>query len=725
MSRPPTTAPRNQPIVRWARLIRVSAEAPSKVAGLDRVLRPRSVAVLGASSRPGALSSRFITGLQRHGFSGRIVPVNPARDVIDGLPCAPSIAAAAADEPIDLAVVSLPQSKVLTGIEECAEAGVGGAVIFSSGFSEVGEEGAHEERRITEVTERTGLRVVGPNSPGLINRADSTCVIASGVGFRPSFASGGISLLAQSGGVAGLLVERSQDAGAGLSVAVCTGNEADLKVGELLWWLADHEPTKVVGIFLEGIRDPETFAGGLDALRAVGKPVVVLKAGATAAAARASAAHTGALATEDDVVGAFLARHGAVRVYGFDDLIDTCVALERLGPASTRGVGILTTSGGAGVISTEAAERAGLELPDLRPGTRERLAAVVPDFAALSNPVDMSGMFSEKPEIFHESLRAFTEAEEFGTAVLVLTVHRPEDSERLADLVLGADAANLAVLWTAGAMSLPSRRRLSEAGLAVFEDAARCMRALAARAEAGTAPPGDVPPPALELDLPSDAEATETEALTLLAAAGVPTAPTVLCRSANDARAAGAELGAGPFVVKASARDLPHKSDAGAVVLGVSGPDEVAAAYERVVEAARAAGADPEGAVVQAMAPEGIELIVGARRDPVLGPVLVVGPGGLLAELAPQVSRRMLPLRAGEARAMLDELSVAPLLHGYRGAPEADFDAAVAAIEGVAAVALAAGERLEAVEVNPLLVHPRGAGATAVDALLLQADIGQ
>ncbi len=565
----------------------MSAEAPSQVAGLDRVLRPGSVAVLGASSRPGALSSRFITGLQRHGFGGRIVPVNPARDVIDGLPCAPSIAAAAEDGPVDLAVISLPHNKVLTGIEECAEAGVGGAVIFSSGFSEVSEEGAQEERRITELARSTGLRVVGPNSPGLINMADSTCVIASGVGFRPSFARGGISLLAQSGGVAGLLVERSQDAGAGLSVAVCTGNEADLKVGELLWWLADHEPTSVVGIFLEGIREPETFAGGLDALRAAGKPVVVLKAGATAAAARASAAHTGALATEDDVVDAFLARHGAVRVHGFDDLIDTCVALERLGPASTRGVGILTTSGGAGVISTEAAERAGLELPDLRPATRERLAAVMPDFAALSNPADMSGMFSEKPEIFHESLRAFTEAEEFGTAVLVLTVHRPEDSERLADLVLGADPANLAVLWTAGEMSRPSRLRLSEAGLAVFEDAARCMRALAARAVVGAARPEEPASAALALELPAERTATEAETLALLGSCGVPTARTLLCGSADDARAAAAELGAGPLVVKASARDLLHKSDAGAVVVGVSGPDEAAAAHERVVEAAR------------------------------------------------------------------------------------------------------------------------------------------
>ena len=698
-------------------------ERPSGT-GLDRVLRPRSVAVLGASSRPGALSSRFITGLQRHGFAGRIVPVNPARDEIDGLPCAPSIAAASAEGPIDLAVVSLPQAKVVTGVEECAEAGVGGAIIFSSGFSEVGEAGAAEERRITDVAQQSGLRVIGPNSPGFINVADSTCVIASGVGFRSSFAGGGISLLSQSGGVAGLLVERSQDAGAGLSVAVCTGNESDLKVGELLLWLAEHDPTRVVGVFLEGIREPDMLARGLDALRAAGKPVVVLKGGATAAAARASAAHTGALATEDDVVDAFLSRHGAVRVLGFDDLIDHAVALERLGTTTSLGIGILSTSGGAGVVATEAAERAGLELPELRPGTRERLAAVMPDFAALGNPADMSGMFSEKPEIFQESLRAFTEADELGTAVMVLTVHRPEDSERLADLVLGAQTRNLAVLWTAGEMSLPARRRLSEAGLAVFEDAGRCMRALAARVRAGAEAGEPLPPPPALEPLGNDT-ATEAEALAFLASAGVPTASTTLCRSAADARAAAEALNDADLVVKASARDLLHKSDVGAVLVGVRGPDEAAAAHEHVVAAAAAAGATPEGSIVQARAPEGVELIVGARRDPVLGPVLVVGPGGLSAELAPQVARRMLPLCRGEARQMLDELAVSPLLRGYRGAPEGDLEAAAAAIEGLAAAALALGDRLEAVEVNPLLVHPRAKGATAVDALLLQTTIGQ
>ncbi len=686
------------------------------MSGLDRLLRPSSVAVLGASARPGALSGRFLSGLARHGFAGRVVPVNPKRPVVEGLPAAGSVAEAAASGPIDLAVISLPRDAVLGALEECEAAGVAGAVVFTSGFSETGEEGAAMERELSGVAARGRLRVLGPNSPGFINLADRTCVIASGVGFLPSMVSGQIAVVSQSGGVAGLVVERAQDAGVGLSLAVCSGNEADVTAGELLGWLAGHEPTRVVAVFLEGLRDIPGLVAGLEDLSAAGKPVVVLKGGATAAAARATAAHTGALATDDVVVDAFLARHGAVRVHGFDQLIDTAVALERLGPAAGRRVGILSTSGGAGVVATEAAERAGLELPALGPQTHARVAAAVPDFAAVGNPADMSGMFSQDPAIFRESVRAFTEAEEFDIAVLVLTVHPPEPSERLADLILEAKAEGLVVLWTAGRMAAPARRRLALAGVAVFVDAERCMRALAARGATGRSSS-----PALasaSVELPSDGAATEAHVLELLSACGVPVARTVACADGAAAGAAASALG-GPVVVKASARDLLHKSDVGAVVVGVSGRDMAVAAHARVVEAATAAGAHPEGSIVQAMAPAGIELIVGARRDPQLGIVLVVGPGGVAAELASSVSRRLLPLREGEAKQMLEELDIAALLHGYRGAPAADVDGAAGAIEGVARLAWALGDRLEAVEVNPLLVHPRGEGATAVDALLL------
>jgi len=681
------------------------------------VLRPQAIAVLGASARPGALSGRFISGLKRHGYRGRIVPVNPRYEEVEGLRCYPSVGAGAADGPIDLAILSLPQRMIYDAVDECAAAGLAGVSIFASGFAEVGPEGAAEERRIAARARETGIRVIGPNSPGFINFADDTCVIASGVSFRESYRSGGIAVVAQSGGVAGLLVERAQDAGAGLSVALCTGNEADVTVGEVLWWLVDHEPTKVVTVFLEGIRSPELLAGGLDALRAAGKPVIALKGGATGVAARASAAHTGALASADDVVDAFLRRHGVIRVDGFDDLIDHAVALERLGPTQTKTVGILSTSGGAGVVATEAAERAGLELPEPSDATTAQLAEAMPDFAALGNPADMSGMFSEEPEIFRNSLRIVAEAPEFGTAVMVLTVHPPRRSEELAELILSTEARDLAVLWTAGRMAAPARERLMGAGVAVFEDAQRCMDALAARTRFGAGDGGPPLEPAA-VTLPASSSPTEAEALATLAAAGVPVAHTTICVDADAARAA---AGTGPVVVKASAPDLLHKSDAGAVVVGVSGPDAVAAAHDQVVAAALRAGAHPEGSIVQELAGAGTELIVGARRDPVLGPVLVVGPGGVEAELAGDVARRMLPLRAGEAREMLEELAIAPLLRGYRGAPAADLDAAAAAIERLAAVAVGIGDRLEALEVNPLLVHPAGEGATAVDALLILA----
>jgi acyl-CoA synthetase (NDP forming) len=593
-------------------------------------------------------------------------------------------------------------------------------VVFTSGFAEVGSEGAAEEARIAAFARESGRRVVGPNSPGFVNVTDTTCVIASGVGFRPSFRAGGIGLLSQSGGAAGLLIERLQDSGAGTSVALCTGNEADVTVGEALQWLAAHEPTRVVGMFLEGFRQLDELTAGFEALHEAGKTAVVLKAGATAAAARASASHTGALATEDEVVDAYLERHGVARVHGFDELIDAAVALERLGPARGRRVGILSTSGGAGVVATEAAERAGLELPPLQPATAGALKAVMPDFAALGNPADMSGMFSERPEIFRESLRIVTEAEEFDTAVMVLTVHPPEPSERLADLILSCDVSDLAVLWTAGKMAEPSMVRLSEAGVAVFQDAERAMKALAARADVGRAAGAALPRPGPAPELPDAAALTERETLAILEGGGVPVARTIACASAQDAARAAVELG-GRVVVKASARDLPHKSDAGAVVVGVEGAQAGAAAHDEVVAAAKRAGATPEGSIVQAFAPAGVELIVGARRDPVLGPVLVVAPGGTLAELIGGAARRMLPLHAGEARAMLDELRIAPLLRGYRGGAAADLDAAAAAIEALAQLAVACGDAVADVEINPLVVHPAGEGVTAVDGLLLRA----
>jgi acyl-CoA synthetase (NDP forming) len=698
-----------------------SQTSTSPTTELDRTLNPAGIAIVGASSREGAISSRFVHGLLQHGYGGRVVAVNPRHDEVLGLKCFPDVAAAAAEGPVDIALVSLPAAKVLAALEECHQAGIAGAVIFSSGFSEMGEEGQRQQEKLTELAQRTGMRLLGPNSPGFINVADSVCLTSLRVSFRDSLVPGNIGLIAQSGGVMGLVMERAFDSGAGISAGVATGNEADLAAADVIPWFAAHEATRVLAMYLEGIRKPEALIAGFEAMREAGKPIVMLKAGATDAGARATAAHTGALASADDVVDALLRRYGVIRVESFDEMTDVAATLGQSTTTTGNRVGIITTSGGGGVAAAEGAERAGLEIPRLGKETAEVLRELMPDIGSVENPADVSGMFIEDPVSFQRTLETFADAPEFDAAVMVITGQQPDFSEELADRLVALREAGVrppAVLWPAGQMSRPARVRLRQLGFDVFEDADRGMTALAARwAVASFAyeeqpAPEPVEPPA------AGARMLETETMSLLAAAGVPTATSMLCASAEDAAAAAAGID-GPVAVKAAARDLLHKSDAGAVVLGLESAEEVVAAHERVVAAAREAGAEPEGSVVQEMAGAGVELILGARRDPQFGPVLVVGPGGVVAELIGDVSRRLLPLRPGEARAMLEELRLFPLLDGYRGAEPADLDAACAAIEGFARVAAGLGERLEAIEVNPLLVHPRGRGATAVDALAL------
>ncbi|HET6692051.1 MAG TPA: CoA-binding protein, partial [Miltoncostaeaceae bacterium] len=473
-------------------------------ARLARTLSPSGVAVIGASPRPGSLSARFVSGLLRHGFPGRVVPVNPKYDEVLGLPCAPDIGSAG---PIDLAVLAVPRGLVMETLEECDAAGLAGVVVFASGYSETGPEGAAQEREIAGFAARTGLRVIGPNSPGFVNATHRCSVIASGAAFREPLVAGRMAVVAQSGGVAGLLLERAQDRGVGVSQVICTGNEADVTVGEVLAALAADPATGSAAVYMESIRQGPVLLEGLRAMRDAGKGVVVLKVGSTEAGKRASAAHTGALADDDDVVDAALAAVGAVRVTGFDDLIETAGLLGAHGPAASPAIGIVSTSGGAGVVATEAAERAGLVLPPLAEPTRRRLAAAGPDFAAVANPADMSGMFVQDPEIFRGSLAAFLDEPSVEAVVLVLTVHPPELSDELARRTIEAAAASarpLVVLWTAGAMSDRARATLREAGVPVIEDADRCMAALAARARAGRPRRAPVrrPAPALP-DLPA------------------------------------------------------------------------------------------------------------------------------------------------------------------------------------------------------------------------------
>jgi acyl-CoA synthetase (NDP forming) len=475
----------------------------------------------------------------------------------------------------------------------------------------------------------------------------------------------------------------------------------------------------VAGLYLEGVRDPRDLVSGLEALARASKPLVVLKPDASGAVARASVAHTGVLATGDDVFGAVLHRYGATRARTVEELVDALVVLDRAGPAEGRRVGLLSASGGAAVLATQAAERAGLELPAPLDETHSRLAEILPGFAAVGNPADLTGAFVENRGVFSSCLSAFGADPQYDTLVVVQTVHPPELADRLATNMIdfAASAARPpVVLWIAGEMSAAARTRLRQAGLVVFEDADRCMRALAARANRpATAAAQSPSEPRPELAAAGVGQLPDDRAFSLLAAEGVPVPALRVAASPEEAAAAQQQIG-GPVAVKAIG--LAHKAREGGLVLDVASAEAAAEAHRRVTEAAARAGGDPARSLVQAQVPRGVELIVGARREPGFGTVLLAGLGGSAAELSCGVSRRLLPLARGEASELVAESGLEGLLdHAGTDAR----DRVAAAIESVATLAEAFGERLDAIEVNPLVVLP-GGGVAAVDVLAVSRE---
>ncbi len=699
------------------------SEQVVSASNFQRFFSPRAIAVFGASPSSDSLSRRFILGLIRHGYKGRIVPINPRHELVDGIRCFPSLTEVENPNEIDIAVMSIPAAKVLAALSDCATAGLFGVHIFTSGFGETGAAGAEAQRHLVELARKLNLRILGPNSPGFINFTDSIALIALGVGFRSTLIRGGLGLVAQSGGVGGLICERAQDAGVGFSRFICIGNEADISTGELLRWYAADPETQFVAVYIEGIRDSADLVSGFDALARQNKPVVVLKAASTELVARATSAHTGVLATSDDVFDAVLARYGGIRVHGVEELIDVAVALERLKVGASNRVGLISTSGGAGVLATQAAERAGIELPKPTQKTHDRLAQILPDYASSGNPGDMTGAFNEQPEIFNESIAAYCDDPQYDAVVVILTVQPPPVAAQLScNLIEFARTRDRppAVLWIAGEMSAAGRARLREAGLAVFEDADRCMRALAARVGKSPLEKRCASTPDVRIDLghlmnQPTGQVPDDEALALLNRCGIPVPPTHKCATKDDARGALRELGR----VAVKAVGLAHKASAGGLVLDITTDDEVTQAHTQVLEAAKRSGGEPAYAIVQKLSPSGLELIIGARRDPGFGVILVVGLGGSTAELCQRVSRRLLPLTDGEAAEMLHETGIWDVLANAR--PSAALETA-AVISQLAGLAQAIGGRLEAIEVNPLIVHSGTEGVNAVDVLLLLRD---
>jgi len=677
---------------------------------LAPLFAPRRVAVLGVSRNPEKLGHRLLQNLLGWDFAGEVFPVNPGGEAILGVKCLPRVRDL--PEELDLALVSLPAAAVVDAVRDLGALRCRAAVVLTSGFGETGAEGRAVQGELAAVARATGMRVVGPNCMGVVSVPGR---LNGSYFWDVPRTAGGVSFLSQSGAYGGLFFREVRARGLGVARFLSIGNQADLGFAECLDWLADDAETRVVALFVEGVRDGPGF---VDAARrlARAKPVVAFKVGRGAAGRRAAGSHTGSLAGEYATYRAAFAAAGVVVAGESEEFFDAVAALaaQASRPPADDAIAILTVSGGPSVAAADAAEAAGLRVPALPDSRRARLRAHLPAFGADGNPVDMTPQMD--PAAFGPAVRLVLEAPEVAGAVVIdVGLDVPAYGEAVA--AAQASTGKPVVACTADTPEID--RRLAAAGIPVFptpERAVRAWRALRAHAAGrGRVAPARRPPRALPAGL-AEALAGARGPLpyaasrALLEAYGLAFPAEATAASEPDALSAARRIGY-PVVVKTTRADVVHKTDAGGVVLGVGDDAALRAAW-----AALRSRFGPADVLVQRQVDPGVELLVGGRRDPVFGPTVAFGLGGVLAEALREVTLALAPLGPAEARAMLREGRTATLLGGVRGAAPCDEARLAAVLMGVGDL-LADQPAIVELDVNPLVA--RGAETVAVDALII------
>ncbi|BEP51863.1 MULTISPECIES: acetate--CoA ligase family protein [Variovorax] len=692
--------------------------------GLDALFKPRSIAIFGASDDVTKIGGRPLQFLQKYGYAGGIYPINRKGGLVQSLQAYASVAEL--PEVPELAVIAVPPAGVLDAVQDCAQRGVKAAVILSAGFSEMGEEGSRLQARIGEVARASGMRIVGPNCLGAIGVPDKSIATFS-VALESSFpAAGSVGIVSQSGNLGSFTLRLAGERGLGVSRMLTTGNECDVDIADAIASLAADPGTSVILCCMETCRDGAKLMLAMAMAREAGKPLVVLKVGVSEAGSAAAASHTGALAGSDAVFDAVLRQGGALRVPSIELLLEVGHALSVAGPARVPGghrVAVLTASGGFGVLLADAASAQGLALPKLAAQTQARIVAAVP-FAAPSNPVDMTAQVSSRPEVLAQMLDAV--ARDDSCDALILQSANAFHVPRLRDVFLEALAqvrkdhpARLILLCARAPEDV--RARLNAMGFPVVEGIDAACATVAALLRFGARDAARIAAPAIaRAPLGAAAFATEASAKAVLAEAGLPVPREAVARSVDEALAAAREMGF-PLVLKIVSPDIAHKTEVGGVFVGVRSEAQLREEYGQLLArvASKAPGARIAGVLVAQMVQGGVELILGARKDPVFGPMVMAGLGGIFAEIFKDVALQPAPVDEAQATAMLRSLKAFPLLDGARGRPKADVQAAARAIAALSRFAVRHADSVCEIDINPLVVLEQGRGAHALDALLV------
>ncbi|MCD2513232.1 acetate--CoA ligase family protein [Comamonas endophytica] len=687
---------------------------------LQTALDPRSVAIVGASDNIHKIGGRPIYYMQKYGFQGSIYPINPNRPEIQGRTAYATLADL--PEVPELALVVVSGEQAVRTVEECAARGVKSAVIIASGFGETGEQGKELERHMLGVARGAGMRLYGPNTQGLANFGTGAIAGFSTMFLEVPPMDGPIGIVSQSGGMSAMSYGLLRGRGLGVRHVHATGNEADVTVGELALAVAHDPDVKLLLLYLENIARPELLARAAAVARERDVPIIAIKAGRTAGGQRAASSHTGSLANEDRTVDAFFRHHGIWRVRDPHEQARAAQAYLKGWRPEGRRLVVISNSGASCVMGADAADDVRLPLAELSPATQQAVAAKLPGFATTHNPIDITAALLSNSGLFSDVLPAVAsdpaadmffinipvagagyDVEQFArdTAAFELAAGKP--------VAVAAWQESVAAAFHAQSVATFPNEGDALGVLAQVADHTALMRRPRAQA-------GDL----AAVELPADAGdgfLNEAQSLELLARHGVPTIGMRLCKSAEEAREAFDAIG-GPVVVKACSAEVPHKSEHGLVALDVASREQAGELFTQFWRKMDSMQVARDGVIVAAMHRGQHEFMIGARWDPVFGPVVVVGDGGKYVEALKDCAVLLPPFSAQEVQQALRGLRIAPLLEGVRGDPALDVAALSEMAVAVGNVIAGARGRIASLDLNPVMVGARGKGALVVDALV-------
>jgi len=702
-------------------------------ADLKRLIDPKVVAVVGASETRGSFGERTLSNMS--GFSGKVFAINPKYQTLLGRPCVPSLAEL--PERPDCVVLCVARQMVESMIEAAAAAGAGGVVVYASGFAETAKPDRIEaQERLIEVAHRTGVRVVGPNCVGLANTRSG-----AGLNFMPDYAGmghrrGPIGIVSQSGAL-GYTVLQGMERGIGFSHYLAAGNSCDVDVCDFISYLAENDDTRSIICLLEGVKDGDRFLSAARKAREAGKALIVYKTGNSETSSKAAMSHTGTMVGSVAAYQAALAEVGAIALDNLEAVLETASFFAKAGaPTRGRGVGILSTSGGAAVICADKAEAHGVPLPSLEARTASALHEVVPDFGSVANPSDLTAEVLKTSETFGFCLDAFLNDSGFSALVMpMIFAHASSSGARAPTIVEAASRTDrpLAVVWMNEWYQGPGSELLdADPKVCMFRSADRCFAALKAwfdwhehRASHRTSAPrrSSLSAELAARGILSSAKAggaalSETDSKRVLDCYGIAIPREILAGDPEQAVRASREIG-GPVALKIVSPDILHKTEAGGVKLGLSTPQDVSAAAADILASAKryAPQARIDGVSVQQMVPPGIEIVLGVKNDRQFGPLVAAGLGGIMVELLGDTQVRLAPVDDQAARAMLASLRGHALLTGFRGKPGIDIDRLIDIICRLSELAHDLRDVIDQIDVNPVIASADG--AIAADALIV------